>query len=78
MNGWTPKQWDIHFISSFIGANQRMSQRPLFVKEMTEGVVSNETDYVTVEQLGKTHYLSFLVVNELPTSMFGSSFIQTL
>ncbi|EPH75333.1 hypothetical protein D929_00816 [Enterococcus faecalis 02-MB-P-10] len=73
-----PKTMGRLFYYFFHRANQRMPQRSLTVEEMTEGIIADETGYVTVEQLGKTHYLSFLVLNELPTSMFGSSFIQNL
>lgn len=62
----------------FHRADNRITNRKLTIEEMTEGVISNENGYLTVEQLDKTHYLAFLSIIELPTSMFGSAFIQNL
>lgn len=66
------------FYYFFHRANTRLPQRELLVEEMTEGVIENHSGYLTVEQLGKTHYLSFLTLTDVPTSMFGSAFVQNL
>lgn len=66
------------FYYFFHRANTRLPQRELMVEEMTEGVIENHNGYLTVEQLGKTHYLAFLSLVNVPTSMFGSAFVQNL
>lgn len=66
------------FYYFFHRANTRLPQRDLLVEEMTEGVIENHSGYLTIEQIGKTHYLSFLTLTDVPTSMFGSAFVQNL
>ncbi|AOA04026.1 ATP-binding protein [Carnobacterium maltaromaticum] len=46
--------------------------------EMTEGIVSDEKGYLTIEQLEKTHYIASIPLIEVPTSIQGSAFIQDL
>ncbi|NRE44194.1 type VI secretion protein, partial [Enterococcus faecalis] len=55
-----------------------LPERTLLPEEMTEGIIENNTGYMTIEQLDKTHYLAFLPLISLPTSMFGSAIIQNL
>lgn len=66
------------FYYFFHRANTRLPQRDLLVEEMTEGVIENHSGYLTIEQIGKIHYLSFLTLTDVPTSMFGSAFVQNL
>lgn len=66
------------FYYSFHRSSTRIPQRELLVEEMTEGILENNSGYLTVEQLNKTHYLCFQPVVGLPTSMFGSSIIQNI
>ncbi|HJE18410.1 ATP-binding protein [Enterococcus gallinarum] len=66
------------FYYFFHRANTRLPQRDLLVEEMTEGMIENHRGYLTIEQIGKTHYLSFLTLTDVPTSMFGSAFVQNL
>lgn len=73
-----PKTMGRLFYYFFHRANTRLPQRELLVEEMTEGIIENHNGYLTVEQLGKTHYLGFLALTAVPTSMFGSAFIQNL
>lgn len=66
------------FYYFFHRSSTRIPQRELLVEEMTEGILENNSGYLTVEQLNKTHYLCFQPVVGLPTSMFGSSIIQNI
>ncbi len=66
------------FYYFFHRANTRLPERTLLPEEMTEGIIENNTGYMTIEQLDKTHYLAFLPLISLPTSMFGSAIIQNL
>lgn len=66
------------FYYFFHRANTRLPQRDLLLEEMTEGIIENNNGYLTIEQLRKTHYLTFLSLVDVPTSMFGSAFIQNL
>lgn len=66
------------FYHFFHRANTHSPQRELLVEEMTEGVLENNSGYLTIEQLDKTHYLALEAVVGLPTSMYGSSIIQNI
>ncbi|MET1924417.1 type VI secretion protein, partial [Enterococcus faecalis] len=48
------------FYYFFHRANTRLPERTLLPEEMTEGIIENNTGYMTIEQLDKTHYLAFL------------------
>lgn len=60
----------------FHRASTRLPQRELLAEEINEGIIENHKGYVTIEQADKTHYVAFLSVVDLPTSSFGSAFIQ--
>jgi energy-coupling factor transporter ATP-binding protein EcfA2 len=45
--------------------------------EINEGIVTpHKKGYVTVEQLDRTHYLAFLPIIEMPSSLLGSGFVH--
>lgn len=58
--------------------NNNQLEKELVPESMTEGVITNENGYMTIEQLHATHYVAFLSFVKLPDSMFGSAFIQNL
>lgn len=74
----SPKEIGRLYYYMFHRANQKMPTRQLTTEEITEGIVTNENGYLSVEQLDKTHYSCFFSIVDLPTSMFGSAFIQNL
>ncbi len=71
-NAWIPRTIGRLFYYFFHRANTRLPERNVTLpEEMTEGLLENNTGYMTIEQLDKTHYLAFLPVGiSLPTSMF--------
>jgi len=62
----------------FHRANQKIPSRKLVVEELSEGVITNENGYIRIEQLDKVHHSAFISIVNLPSSMFGSAFIQNL
>lgn len=60
----------------FHRSNTKIPQRSINSLEMSEGKIVPETGYLTIEQLEKTHYLSFITLIDIPPSTFGSAFIQ--
>jgi len=62
----------------FHRANDQHPNRQLFQEELTEGIVTNENGYLTIEQLDKTHYVSFINLIGLPSSVLGSAIVQSV
>lgn len=59
-------------------SHQLEKGKDLLTEKMTEGVITNENGYLTIEQLDTTNYVAFLSFVKLPDSMFGSAFVQNL
>lgn len=62
----------------FHRADTKLPERTLLPEELTEGIVTNEKGYVTVEQLDKTHYSAFISLVGLPVRIMGSGIVQNI
>lgn len=62
----------------FHRASDKIPTRKLLKEEINEGVIENQNGYISIEQLEKTHYTSFINLVNLPSSILGSGLVQNI
>ncbi|OTN83961.1 hypothetical protein A5819_003511 [Enterococcus sp. 7E2_DIV0204] len=62
----------------FHRSNDKIPTRKLLKEEINEGIIENQNGHITIEQLEKTHYVSFVNLVNLPSSILGSGIVQNI